>query len=74
MINVFSFLLTTVFSADKTLVVLNKADLLPKEQRQKLERELKQASGLPPVCLISCHTNEGLQDFLAVLHRSVKNL
>uniref|UniRef100_A0A3Q4AWF4 5-taurinomethyluridine-[tRNA] synthase subunit GTPB3, mitochondrial n=1 Tax=Mola mola TaxID=94237 RepID=A0A3Q4AWF4_MOLML len=58
----------------QTLVVLNKTDLLPKEQRQKLDRELKQVSGLPPVCLISCHTNEGLQDFLAVLHRSVKNL
>lgn len=66
--------LTTVCPADRSLLVLNKIDLLPQEQRLKLDRELSRVSGLPPVCLISCHTNEGLQDFLTVLHSSVKTL
>ncbi|XP_030288027.1 5-taurinomethyluridine-[tRNA] synthase subunit GTPB3, mitochondrial isoform X2 [Sparus aurata] len=59
---------------DRCLLVLNKTDLLPQEQRQKLARELGRVSGLPPVSLISCHTDEGLQDFLTVLHSSVKTL
>uniref|UniRef100_A0A674NEQ6 GTP binding protein 3, mitochondrial n=1 Tax=Takifugu rubripes TaxID=31033 RepID=A0A674NEQ6_TAKRU len=41
---------------------------------QNLDRELERVSGLPPVCLISCHTDDGLQDFLTVLHSSVRNL
>ncbi|XP_023261807.1 tRNA modification GTPase GTPBP3, mitochondrial isoform X1 [Seriola lalandi dorsalis] len=63
-----------VFPADRCLLVLNKTDLLPDDQRQKLDRELRQVSELPPVCLISCHTDEGLQDFLTVLHSNVKTL
>uniref|UniRef100_A0A8C7YBI3 5-taurinomethyluridine-[tRNA] synthase subunit GTPB3, mitochondrial n=1 Tax=Oryzias sinensis TaxID=183150 RepID=A0A8C7YBI3_9TELE len=59
---------------DRCLLVLNKTDLLPEAQRQKLERELKGVSGLPPVCLISCQTHEGLQDFLSVLQSRVKTL
>lgn len=53
---------------------MNKADLLPEKQRQKLDTELRGVSGLPAVCLISCQTNEGLKDFLTVLHSSVKTL
>ncbi|XP_034387131.1 tRNA modification GTPase GTPBP3, mitochondrial isoform X2 [Cyclopterus lumpus] len=64
----------SVFPAERSLLVLNKTDLLPEEQRLELDWELRRVSGLPPVCHISCHTNEGLQDFLAVLHRSVKTL
>ncbi|XP_034531958.1 LOW QUALITY PROTEIN: tRNA modification GTPase GTPBP3, mitochondrial [Notolabrus celidotus] len=59
---------------DRFLLVLNKADLLSEEQRQKLDTELRRVSGLPPVSLISCHSDEGLQDFLTVLHGSVKTL
>uniref|UniRef100_A0A3B4WLG6 5-taurinomethyluridine-[tRNA] synthase subunit GTPB3, mitochondrial n=1 Tax=Seriola lalandi dorsalis TaxID=1841481 RepID=A0A3B4WLG6_SERLL len=59
---------------EQCLLVLNKTDLLPDDQRQKLDRELRQVSELPPVCLISCHTDEGLQDFLTVLHSNVKTL
>ncbi|CAI5635517.1 unnamed protein product [Oreochromis niloticus] len=58
----------------RCLLVLNKADLLPEKQRQKLDMELRGVSGLPAVCLISCQTNEGLKDFLTVLHSSVKTL
>ncbi|KAG7230594.1 hypothetical protein INR49_025311 [Caranx melampygus] len=64
----------TVLSADTCLLVLNKTDLLPEGQRQKLDRELRQVSGLPPISLISCHTDDGLQDFLAMLHSSIKTL
>lgn len=63
-----------VLSADRCLLVLNKTDLLLEGQRQKLDRELRQVSGLPPISLISCHTDDGLQDFLAMLHSSVKTL
>uniref|UniRef100_A0A3Q4I143 5-taurinomethyluridine-[tRNA] synthase subunit GTPB3, mitochondrial n=1 Tax=Neolamprologus brichardi TaxID=32507 RepID=A0A3Q4I143_NEOBR len=59
---------------NRCLLVLNKADLLPEKQRQKLGTELRGVSGLPAVCLISCQTNEGLKDFLTVLHSSVKTL
>uniref|UniRef100_M3ZJJ7 GTP binding protein 3, mitochondrial n=1 Tax=Xiphophorus maculatus TaxID=8083 RepID=M3ZJJ7_XIPMA len=48
------------------LLVLNKTDLLPEAHREKLNLELRRVSGLPPVCLISCQTNEGLKDFLTV--------
>lgn len=54
--------------------MLNKADLLPEKQRQKLDTELRGVSGLPAVRLISCQTNEGLKAFLTVLHSSVKTL
>ncbi|XP_020512202.1 tRNA modification GTPase GTPBP3, mitochondrial isoform X2 [Labrus bergylta] len=63
-----------VFPTDRFLLVLNKTDLLPEEQRQKLDRELRRVSGLPPVCLISCHSNDGLQDFITALHSRVKTL
>ncbi|XP_070688335.1 tRNA modification GTPase GTPBP3, mitochondrial [Pempheris klunzingeri] len=64
----------TAFPADRFLLVLNKSDLLPQEQRQKLDGELRLVPGLPPVCLMSCHSREGLQDFLTVLHSCVKTL
>ncbi|XP_026200977.1 tRNA modification GTPase GTPBP3, mitochondrial isoform X2 [Anabas testudineus] len=64
----------TALPADKCLLVLNKSDLLPEDGRQKLTGELRRVSGLPPICLISCHSNEGLQDFLTVLHSRVKTL
>ncbi|XP_049574641.1 tRNA modification GTPase GTPBP3, mitochondrial isoform X2 [Syngnathus scovelli] len=60
--------------SDRFLVVLNKADLLPEQQRQMLKVNFGCISGLPHVCVISCHTNEGLQDFLATLHSRVKTL
>ncbi|KAM4738712.1 5-taurinomethyluridine-[tRNA] synthase subunit GTPB3, mitochondrial isoform 2-T2 [Anableps anableps] len=56
----------------RCLLVLNKTDLLPEIQREKLNLGLRGVSGLPPVCLISCQTNEGLKDFLTVLQSSVK--
>ncbi|XP_028260389.1 5-taurinomethyluridine-[tRNA] synthase subunit GTPB3, mitochondrial isoform X2 [Parambassis ranga] len=62
------------YETDRCVLVLNKTDLLPEKQRQKLDRELRAVSGLPPVCPISCQTNEGLKDFLTVLHSSVKTL
>uniref|UniRef100_UPI0009B3AE7A 5-taurinomethyluridine-[tRNA] synthase subunit GTPB3, mitochondrial isoform X2 n=1 Tax=Monopterus albus TaxID=43700 RepID=UPI0009B3AE7A len=69
-----SILPETAFPPTRCLLVLNKTDLLHGDQRQKLDWELRRVCGLPPVCLISCHTNEGLQDFVTVLHNSVKTL
>ncbi|XP_041648090.1 tRNA modification GTPase GTPBP3, mitochondrial isoform X2 [Cheilinus undulatus] len=60
--------------SDRCLLVLNKADLLSEDQRKVLDLELRRAPGLPPVSLISCHSHEGLQDFLTVLHSRVKTL
>uniref|UniRef100_A0A3Q3NM44 GTP binding protein 3, mitochondrial n=1 Tax=Labrus bergylta TaxID=56723 RepID=A0A3Q3NM44_9LABR len=65
---------TLLPTQEQFLLVLNKTDLLPEEQRQKLDRELRRVSGLPPVCLISCHSNDGLQDFITALHSRVKTL
>ncbi|XP_056133560.1 tRNA modification GTPase GTPBP3, mitochondrial isoform X2 [Lampris incognitus] len=62
------------FNPERYLLVLNKTDLVSEEQRLRLERELRCFSGLPPVCLISCQTSSGLQDFLTVLHSTVKAL
>ncbi|XP_024135182.1 tRNA modification GTPase GTPBP3, mitochondrial isoform X1 [Oryzias melastigma] len=59
---------------DRCLLVLNKTDLLPEAHRRELERELNEVSGLPPVCLLSCQTHEGLQDFLSVFHSRLKIL
>ncbi|XP_041863199.1 tRNA modification GTPase GTPBP3, mitochondrial [Melanotaenia boesemani] len=59
---------------ERCLLVLNKTDLLPETQRQKLDRELRRVCVLPPVSLISCQTNEGLKDFLTVLHSTVRTL
>ncbi|XP_008404773.1 5-taurinomethyluridine-[tRNA] synthase subunit GTPB3, mitochondrial isoform X1 [Poecilia reticulata] len=60
--------------AGRCLLVLNKTDLLPEAQREKLNLGLRRVSGLPPVCLISCQTNEGLKDFLTVLQSSIKTM
>ncbi|XP_061739484.1 tRNA modification GTPase GTPBP3, mitochondrial isoform X1 [Nerophis ophidion] len=63
----------TALQSDRCLLVLNKVDLLPEEQGQMLKKELGCISGLP-VCVMSCHTNEGLQAFLTTLHNRVKTL
>lgn len=61
-------------SQERCLLVLNKTDLVPVEQRERTERELRQTARLPPVCFISCHNNSGLEDFLTLLHSHVKTL
>ncbi|CAN9500329.1 unnamed protein product [Ophioblennius macclurei] len=59
---------------DRCLLVLNKVDLLSEKRRRKLNEELSGHSGLPPACLISCQTRQGLKDFLTVLHSRVQTL
>ncbi|KAM9386289.1 5-taurinomethyluridine-[tRNA] synthase subunit GTPB3, mitochondrial [Pholidichthys leucotaenia] len=58
----------------RCLLVLNKADLLPEERRQKLCRELRAVCGLPPFCLISCQTGEGLKNLLTVLISAIRTM
>uniref|UniRef100_A0A3Q2TU02 5-taurinomethyluridine-[tRNA] synthase subunit GTPB3, mitochondrial n=1 Tax=Fundulus heteroclitus TaxID=8078 RepID=A0A3Q2TU02_FUNHE len=60
--------------AGRCLLVLNKTDLLPEAQREQLSLGLRGTSGLPPVCLISCQTSEGLKDFLTVLQSTVQTM
>ncbi|KAM4574075.1 5-taurinomethyluridine-[tRNA] synthase subunit GTPB3, mitochondrial [Fundulus diaphanus] len=60
--------------AGRCLLVLNKTDLLPEAQREQLSLGLRGSSGLPPVCLISCQTSEGLKDFLTVLQSTVQTM
>ncbi|KAK2908070.1 tRNA modification GTPase GTPBP3, mitochondrial isoform X2 [Channa argus] len=58
----------------RCLLVLNKCDLLPEGESEKLDRELKRVCRLPAICLMSCHTNEGLQGFLTLLQNAIKTL
>ncbi|KAF3690713.1 tRNA modification GTPase GTPBP3, mitochondrial GTP-binding protein 3 Precursor [Channa argus] len=46
---------------------------VPRES-EKLDRELKRVCRLPAICLMSCHTNEGLQGFLTLLQNAIKTL
>ncbi|XP_071202500.1 tRNA modification GTPase GTPBP3, mitochondrial isoform X3 [Salvelinus alpinus] len=61
-------------ASDRVLLVLNKSDLVPEEQRERTEGELRESSGLPPACFLSCYTSTGLEDFLTVLQSRVKTL
>ncbi|XP_073517163.1 tRNA modification GTPase GTPBP3, mitochondrial [Phyllobates terribilis] len=51
---------------NNVIVALNKVDLLSQESIFNIEK-LCQKSGLPPVCLLSCHTKEGISKFLGIL-------
>ncbi|XP_038858853.1 tRNA modification GTPase GTPBP3, mitochondrial isoform X3 [Salvelinus namaycush] len=61
-------------ASDRVLLVLNKSDLVPEEQRERTEGELREITGLPPACFLSCYTSTGLEDFLTVLQSRVKTL
>ncbi|XP_068090275.1 tRNA modification GTPase GTPBP3, mitochondrial [Hyperolius riggenbachi] len=53
------------------IVVLNKADLISQDNWCTV-RELCQRSGLPPTCMLSCHTGEGISDFLQILRHQLE--
>ncbi|MBN3280051.1 GTPB3 GTPase, partial [Polyodon spathula] len=56
------------------LLVLNKTDLLSGEQLDSLRGVLAWATGLPPICLLSCTTGDGLEHFLGVLQKQVESM
>ncbi|CAL8306851.1 unnamed protein product [Lota lota] len=60
----------------KCVLVLNKVDLIPEQQRGQLERELAGTPSLPPWCLVSCTSTSsaGLQGLLVMLQASLKAL
>ncbi|CAB1323845.1 unnamed protein product, partial [Coregonus sp. 'balchen'] len=64
----------TEAASNRVLLVLNKSDLVPEEQRERTEGELRESPGLPPACFLSCYTSTGLEDFLTVLQSRVKTL
>ncbi|KAK7888887.1 hypothetical protein WMY93_024447 [Mugilogobius chulae] len=59
---------------EQSMVVLNKLDLLTEQRRQRLLTDLSLWTDPPCVCCVSCHTREGLQDFLSQLHLRVRHL
>lgn len=64
----------TEAAPERCLLVLNKSDLVPAKQRERVEGELRQTPGLPTVCFLSCLTSSGLEVFLSLLHNHVRTL
>lgn len=58
----------------RCLLVLNKRDLLSMRTVGSLQKSISQAEGLPPASLVSCHTGEGLDDFLEVFQDRMSTL
>ncbi|XP_062869076.1 tRNA modification GTPase GTPBP3, mitochondrial [Trichomycterus rosablanca] len=58
----------------KCLLILNKSDLLHDDHISVVQKTLQQASNLVPVCILSCHSRDGLHDFLTLLQDRVKTL
>lgn len=61
-------------TAERCVMVLNKLDLLSEQSRQRLQTELSSWAAPPSLCCVSCHTKEGLDDFLTELHHRVQQL
>ncbi|XP_077188016.1 5-taurinomethyluridine-[tRNA] synthase subunit GTPB3, mitochondrial isoform X2 [Paroedura picta] len=59
--------------AQPTLLVLNKSDLLSEQDRARLLGACGQAD-LPPVCLLSCKTREGLPRFLDTFSQQLSRM
>ncbi|KAM5194182.1 5-taurinomethyluridine-[tRNA] synthase subunit GTPB3, mitochondrial [Mantella aurantiaca] len=55
------------------IVVLNKMDLLSQENLFATQ-ELCHRRELPPLCLLSCHTGEGVGDFLRILRQTLETI
>lgn len=55
------------------IVVLNKIDLLSQDNLSTVQ-ELCRQHGLPPICLLSCHTDEGIGDFLRILRQTLETI
>ncbi|KAJ8278645.1 hypothetical protein COCON_G00057110 [Conger conger] len=58
----------------RSLLVLNKSDLLTAEHAAEVQSALDGAQGLPPSCLLSCQTGQGLDGFMEALEKQVKTL
>ncbi|KAL2090336.1 hypothetical protein ACEWY4_015024 [Coilia grayii] len=58
----------------RCLLVLNKSDLLSEEQHRGIMGALRERGDLPRACLLSCHTNSGVNDFLSLLKDAVQTL
>ena len=56
----FSELATDAFDEDSTIIVMNKADLLPPELLTDRQAEIESV----PLCWISCKTGDGVESFM----------
>ncbi|XP_030640717.1 5-taurinomethyluridine-[tRNA] synthase subunit GTPB3, mitochondrial [Chanos chanos] len=61
-------------AAQNCLMVLNKSDLLTREQVSSICRVLNQTPRLPSACFLSCLTGHGLEEFLTLLRSKVTSL
>ncbi|XP_012694946.2 tRNA modification GTPase GTPBP3, mitochondrial [Clupea harengus] len=61
-------------ASQRCLLVLNKSDLLSEEQSRGIQSALRERGDLPQACLLSCHTDSGVNGFLSVLKNSVQIL
>ncbi|XP_072260690.1 tRNA modification GTPase GTPBP3, mitochondrial isoform X3 [Pyxicephalus adspersus] len=55
------------------IIVLNKMDLLSQENLSSTHKLIQQ-HGLPPICLLSCHTGEGVEEFLRILKQTLETM
>nr|DBA28281.1 TPA: hypothetical protein GDO54_008668 [Pyxicephalus adspersus] len=55
------------------IIVLNKMDLLSQENLSSTHKLIQQ-HGLPPICLLSCHTGEGVEEFLRILKQTLETI
>ncbi|KAJ8277404.1 hypothetical protein GJAV_G00074790 [Gymnothorax javanicus] len=56
------------------ILVLNKSDLLAEGRVARIRSVLSQAKGLPPICIMSCQTGHGLEEFMEALQKQVQTL
>ncbi len=56
------------------ILILNKSDLISAEHKCSMQAALEEAAHVPPACLLSCHTKDGLQDLLMALQNRLKTL
>ncbi|KAM3939364.1 5-taurinomethyluridine-[tRNA] synthase subunit GTPB3, mitochondrial [Leptodactylus fuscus] len=55
------------------IVALNKVDLLSQESIVNIEKLCRDPK-LPPVCLLSCHTGEGISNFLRIMRDCLEGI
>nr|AIL25244.1 mitochondrial GTP binding protein 3 [Danio rerio] len=56
------------------ILILNKSDLVSAEQQRSIQTSLQELSDAPSACFLSCHSRDGLEELLTLLHNTLKTL
>ncbi|NP_001018605.1 tRNA modification GTPase GTPBP3, mitochondrial precursor [Danio rerio] len=56
------------------ILILNESDLVSAEQQRSIQTSLQELSGAPSACFLSCHSRDGLEELLTLLHNTLKTL